>query len=86
MRGRPAIRSAYAHGGGPLELQALAYATQDSLAYIIGVYGPGLGRGATGKFILALRRGGEGRWLIAADMDNSNQRLSPHPPATPPAR
>lgn len=29
--------------------------------------------------LLALRRGDDGRWLIAADMDNSNHRPGPGP-------
>lgn len=40
----------------------------------------------SGKFVLALRGGGDGRWLIAADMDNSNRRPSIPPVATPPPR
>jgi ketosteroid isomerase-like protein len=74
VRGQAAIRAAYADGGGPLALRALAYATEDSVGYIIGAYGPGDPGGDTGKFVLALRREGDGRWLITADMDNSNQR------------
>jgi ketosteroid isomerase-like protein len=77
VRGRQAIRTAYAEGGGPLVLRALAYATEGSTGYIIGAYGAG--EGDTGKFVLALRRGGDGRWLIAADIDNSNQRPKPSP-------
>lgn len=85
VRGRATIRAAYAHGGGPLELRALAYATHGPVGYIIGAYGPAAGGSDTGKFILALRRSAEGRWLIAANMDNSNQRPPPTPPpATPP--
>ncbi len=75
--GRDAIRSSYANGGGPLVLRALAYATAGSTGYIIGAYGAGEGGGDTGKFVLALRRGNDGRWLIAADIDNGNQRPSP---------
>lgn len=74
VRGRDAIRAAYADGGGPLALRALAYATEGSVGYIIGAYGPGAPSGDTGKFVLALRRGSDGRWLIAADIDNSNKR------------
>lgn len=71
-KGRQAIRAAYAEGGGPLVLRALAYAIEGSTGYIIGAYGRG--EGDTGKFVLALRRGGDGKWLIAADIDNANQR------------
>src|SRR5215813_6459445 len=40
VRGRDAIRATYAEGGGPLLLRALAYATEGSIGYIIGAYGP----------------------------------------------
>jgi hypothetical protein len=76
VRGRDAIRVAYAKAGGPLALRALAYATEGATGYIIGVYGPTPGE-ERGKFVLALRRKPEGRWLIAADIDNS----SPRPPS-----
>jgi ketosteroid isomerase-like protein len=72
VRGRNAIRQAYETSGGALALRAFAYATADSVGYIIGGFGtPGGGDG--GKFVLALRRGADGRWLIAADIDNSNR-------------
>jgi ketosteroid isomerase-like protein len=80
VRGRDAIRAAYAGAGGPLALRALAYATQGPVGYIIGAYGPVAGGEERGKFVLTLRREPAGRWLITADMDNSSQR-SPHPPA-----
>ena len=73
VRGRAAIRAAYKDGGGPLSLRALAYATEGPVGYIIGAFGPRAGDKDTGKFVLALRRDGDGRWLIAADMDNSSQ-------------
>jgi len=71
VRGRQAIRDAYSKGGGPLALRALSYSTEGSVGYIIGAFG----RDATtdsGKFILTLRKSG-GRWLITADMDNTNR-------------
>lgn len=70
--GRPAIVQAYAGGGGPLRLRALAWAAADSVGYIIGGYRYGPGDGDTGKFILALARHGTGPWMIVADIDNSN--------------
>ncbi len=82
VRGRDAIRAAYADGGGPLVLRALAYATEGAVGYVIGAYGAGGGEGGegdTGKFVLELRRGEDGRWLIAADIDNSNRRPRPQP-------
>jgi ketosteroid isomerase-like protein len=76
VRGRAAIETAYAGQGGPLHLRALAFATADSVGYIVGAYGYGpLGTPAPdmGKFTLTLRRGG-GRWLIFSDMDNGSVR------------
>jgi ketosteroid isomerase-like protein len=78
VRGRDAIRAAYQHAGGILRLRALSYAVQDTVGYIIGAYGYGSDSTVldTGKFILALRRGGGGggQWLIAGDIDNTNRR------------
>jgi hypothetical protein len=39
VRGREAIRAAYAGAGGPLALRALAYSTQGPVGYIIGAFG-----------------------------------------------
>lgn len=73
VRGRPAIRAAYAsEGGGPLRLRALAFASGDTAGYIIGAYGYGTTPGDTGKFTLTLRRTPGGPWLIFSDMDNAN--------------
>ena len=74
VRGRGAIERAYAGSGGPLRLRALAYAYADSVGYIIGAFGASADGGDAGKFVLPLRRGVDGRWLIAADMDNGNTR------------
>ncbi len=84
VRGRAAIRAAYAgQGGGPLRLRALAAATADTLGYIIGAYGYGDAPGDQGKFTLTLRRGPDGRWLIFSDMDNSSQPPRPADAAPP---
>jgi ketosteroid isomerase-like protein len=40
----------------------------------VGAYRYGDAAQDTGKFVLALRRGPDGRWLIAADIDNSIRR------------
>ena len=73
VRGRAAIQAAYSSNpGSPLRLRALAYATADSVGYIIGGYRYGEAPGDVGKFTLTLRRGRDGRWLIASDMDNGN--------------
>lgn len=70
--GRSAIAAAYAGPGGDLRLRALAFATADSVGYIIGAYRYGEGTGDLGKFVLALARRGDGTWMIAADIDNTN--------------
>lgn len=76
IRGREAIRAAYAgQGGSPLRLRALAYAIEDSIGHIIGTYGYDTMPGVTGKFTLTLRRAPDGRWLIFSDMDNSGAPL-----------
>ena len=75
VRGRPAIAATYAKAGGNLWLRALDYQTEDSVGYIIGAYGYGPRPPVpdVGKFVLALRRDASGRWLIMADIDNSNR-------------
>ena len=82
VRGRTAIRDAYAQAGGPLLLRAIGFSTEGSVAYVIGMYSHGEGAPENGKFVLALRRNGD-RWWIAADMDNSNR--PPPRPSPPPA-
>ncbi len=72
VRGREAIVQAYGSAGGDLRLRALAHAADGDVGYIIGAYGYGDTPGAAdrGKFILALNRSENGRWLIAADLDS----------------
>jgi ketosteroid isomerase-like protein len=70
-RGAEAIRAAYAKPGGALKLRALSFATADTVGYIIGAYTYDDAKADVGKFVLALRKGPDGRWLIAADMDNA---------------
>jgi uncharacterized protein (TIGR02246 family) len=73
IRGRAAIEALYrTQGKGDLRLRALAYATADSVGYIIGAYGYGEAPADRGKFTLTLRRGPDQRWLIASDMDNGS--------------
>jgi ketosteroid isomerase-like protein len=84
-RGRSAIRRTYAKAGGPLVLRALAFATEGPVGYIIGAYGKSAESGDTGKFVLALKRKADGRWMIAADIDNSSSRPMP-PGPTPTVR
>ena len=80
-RGREAIRQAYANAGGPLFLRALAYSADGVTGYIIGAYSGQMNGPDDGKFILALRQRPDGRWMIAADMDNSNRPPLPPGPA-----
>ena len=80
VRGRAAIRAAYAKAGGALALRALAFSTSGDAGYIIGAFGREPGAPDTGKFILALKREGGGRWLIMADIDNSNRGWPMEPP------
>jgi ketosteroid isomerase-like protein len=74
VRGSAAVAATYANASGPLRLRALAFATGDTVGYIVGAYGYGQGAGApdTGNFVLAVRRAAGGSWLIAADLDNGN--------------
>lgn len=78
VRGRAAIQAAYAgEGGGPMRLRALAFASEDTIAYIVGGYGYGDKPGDTGKFTLTLRRTPGKPWLIYSDMDNQNAAPKP---------
>lgn len=80
-RGTDAIRAAYTqNAGSPLALRVIHYAESGDMAYIVGGFGGGAGRPDFGKFVLVLRRGGDGRWRIAADMDNANT-MPRHMPA-----
>jgi ketosteroid isomerase-like protein len=72
--GRVDIAASIKGPGGDLQLHAIGYATSDSVGYIIGGFRYPGSRGPGGKFLLALRKGNDGRWLIAADMDNSASR------------
>lgn len=75
-RGRAGILNQYASSGGQLRLRAHAYFTSGDAGWIVGAYGYGDAPegGDVGKFLLALRRGEDGRWLIAADLDSANRR------------
>lgn len=80
--GADAIRAAYAkNAGSPLSLRALHYAQSGDMAYIIGGFGGAPGKPDFGKFVLVLRKDKDGRWLIAADMDNANAMPKRPPPA-----
>ena len=80
VRGRDAVRQGYEGSGGPLALRAIAYATSDTVGYIIGGFAMRAGAPDGGKFVLALRRSRGGPWKIAADIDNMNsspRRMAP---------
>jgi ketosteroid isomerase-like protein len=70
-RGRAVIAGGLTRSGGALQLTAYAYSSSDNVAYIVGGYRYPTTVGAGGRFVLALRTGPDGRWLIAADLDNS---------------
>lgn len=80
VRGRDAIRAAYAGAGGPLWLRASSFATDGGVGFIVGIYGHDPDALRTGKFVLALTRKGGGPWLIAADIENGDQSPRPAPP------
>jgi len=84
VRGRAAIRDAYAQSGGPLSLRALASTTSGDLAVVIGGFSQKADEPDGGKFTLTLKKGEGGRWLIFSDMDNGNQRPRPVSPAARP--
>jgi hypothetical protein len=74
VRGRDAIGKAYTgQAGGELRLRALAYATADTVGYILGAYSYGNAPGDIGKFTVTLRRPRGAAWEIFSDMDNGNQ-------------
>lgn len=71
-QGEESIRKAYSQSvGSPLNLRPVAYSASGELAYVIGGWGGAANKPEFGKFVLVLRRVA-GRWLIVADMDNSN--------------
>ena len=73
VRGRDAIKRAYQNSGGRLHLRALAFEQSGPVAYIVGGYTSTPKWPDAGTFVLTLRRGPDGTWLIAADMDNANR-------------
>jgi len=74
VHGRDAIIKRYAGAGGSLHLRAFAFETSGDTGFIIGGYTYDPDDYDSGKFILALRRDESGKWLISADIDNSNSR------------
>lgn len=76
-RGHAAIAGNISGPGGTLQLSAFAYAVSGRVGYIVGGYRYPETTSAGGRFVLALSQGADGRWRIAADLDNSG----PPPPA-----
>ena len=70
-RGRAAIAGGLTRPGGTLQLAAYAYSSSGNVGYIVGGYRYPTTVGAGGRFVLALQSRDDGRWLIAADLDNS---------------
>lgn len=70
-RGKAAIAGGLTKPGGALQLTAYAHSSSGDVGYIVGGYRYPTTVGAGGRFVLALRRGADGLWLIAADLDNS---------------
>lgn len=75
-RGRTAIAGGVTKPGGTLQLTAYAYSSSGDVGYIIGGYGYSTTAAPRGRFVLALQKGPNDKWLIAADLDNSG----PPPP------
>lgn len=73
-RGQAAIARNITGPGGALQLTAYAYSVSGTVGYIVGGYRYPQTGGAGGRFVLAVQLGPEGRWLIAADLDNSGPR------------
>jgi ketosteroid isomerase-like protein len=85
-RGAEQITAAYArNAGSPLALRAVAWSESKDMAYMVGGFSQQAGQPDGGKFILVLKRGPDGKWQIAADMDNMNAmpRRAPPPAAKP---
>jgi ketosteroid isomerase-like protein len=74
VRGRDAVRSLYEGSGGGLALRAVSFALGDSVAHILGAYSSAPGASDEGVFVLALKKGVRGQWLISADLDRANRR------------
>ena len=81
-RGRAAIAGGLTKPGGTLQFTVYAYSSSGNVGYIVGGYRYPTTVGAGGRFVLALRGGPDGRWLIAADLDNSGGRPPQRSPRT----
>ena len=77
-QGRAAIARNISGPGGALQLSAYAFSVSGNVGYIVGGFRYPDTTGPGGRFVLALRQGADGRWRIAADLDNSGP--APPPP------
>lgn len=73
-RGREAIAGGLTKPGGTLQLTAYAYSSSGNVGYIVGGYRYSTTAGTGGRFVLALQSSPDGRWFIAADLDNAGPR------------
>jgi hypothetical protein len=73
IRGQAGLRDALQNTSSDLRLRAVAYSIDERVGYIVGAYGYGNETSIRdrGMFILTLRRGEDGEWLIAADLDGA---------------
>lgn len=82
--GAAQITASYARSAGtPLFLRAIQYSMTADMAHIVGGFASEAGKPDGGKFLLVLKKGADGKWMIAADMDNMN--AMPRRAAPPPA-
>lgn len=72
--GHAEIAAGLTKPGGELQLAAYAHSASGDVGYIVGGYRYPPSTEYGGRFVLALRRGADGRWLIAADLDNNGPR------------
>ena len=73
-RGRAAIAAGVTKPGGELQLSAYSYHSSGNVGFIVGGYRYPTSTGPGGRFVMALQSGADGRWLIAADLDNNGPR------------
>ena len=76
-RGTEAIQASHTKPGGELQLVAFAWAVGDTVGYIVGGYRYPNTTGPGGKYVVTLRKGGDGLWRIAADIENLSRPLRP---------
>ena len=75
IKGHDAIRARYEGAAGDLRLRAISFDIDGDVGFIVGAYGYGEDAASVdrGNFVLALKKGADGKWLIAADLDKQNR-------------